>query len=183
MLSLRIDDRAFLRLIRKWLKAGILETDGQVIHPEIGTPQGGNMSPVLANVYLHYALDRWFENVVKPHCRGEALLCRFADDWVCAFRYQEDAERFYQVLPKRLEKFDLEWPRRRPVFCVSVVSIRAGNVGSPFWALNSIGTKTGKEYHVSSDGRRVGSCRRPVVVSRNGFRPTGICLGECSSNV
>jgi RNA-directed DNA polymerase len=108
MLSLRIDDRAFLRLIRKWLKAGILETDGQVIHPEIGTPQGGNISPVLANVYLHYALDLWFENVVKPHCRGEALLCRFADDWVCAFRYQEDAERFYQVLPKRLEKFDLE---------------------------------------------------------------------------
>ena len=65
------------------------------------------LSPVLANVYLHYALDLWFENVVKPHCRGEALLCRFADDWVCAFRYPEDAERFYQVLPKRLEKFDL----------------------------------------------------------------------------
>jgi RNA-directed DNA polymerase len=79
MLSLRIDARAFLRLIRKWLKAGILETDGQVTHPEIGTPQGGNISPVLANVYLHYALDLWFENVVKPHCQGEALLCRFAD--------------------------------------------------------------------------------------------------------
>ncbi|MGH8716759.1 MAG: group II intron reverse transcriptase/maturase, partial [Burkholderiales bacterium] len=108
MLGLRIDDRAFLRLIRKWLKAGILETDGEVIHPETGTPQGGGISPVLANVYLHYALDLWFENVVKPHCQGEALLCRFADDWVCAFRYQEDAERFYQVLPKRLEKFNLE---------------------------------------------------------------------------
>jgi RNA-directed DNA polymerase len=108
MLSLRIDDRAPRWLIRKWLKAGILETHGQVIHPDTGTPQGGNISPVLANGYLHYALDLWFERVVKPHGRGEALLCRFADDGVCAFRYQEDAERFYQVLPKRLEKFDRE---------------------------------------------------------------------------
>jgi RNA-directed DNA polymerase len=108
MLRVRIDDRAFLHLIRKWLKAGILETDGQVIHPETGTPQGGTVSPVLANVYLHYALDLGFDKVVKAHCRGEALLCRYADDWVCAFRFQEDAERFYRVLPKRLAKFHLQ---------------------------------------------------------------------------
>jgi retron-type reverse transcriptase len=108
MLSLRIDDRAFLGLIRKWLKVGILATDGAVIHPEMGTPQGGNISPVLANVYLHYALDLWFEKVVKPHCSGQALICRYADDWVCAFRYRDDAEAFYRVLPKRLEKFHLE---------------------------------------------------------------------------
>jgi retron-type reverse transcriptase len=80
MLRERIDDRAFLRLIRKWLKAGILETDGHVVHPETGSPQGGCLSPVLANVYLHYALDGWFDTVVKAHCRGEALLCRYADD-------------------------------------------------------------------------------------------------------
>jgi len=108
MLRVRIDDRAFLKLIRKWLKAGILETDGQVLHPETGTPQGGTVSPILANVYLHYALDLWFDKVVKTHCRGEALLCRYADDWVCALRYQDDAERFYRVLPKRLEKFNLQ---------------------------------------------------------------------------
>jgi group II intron reverse transcriptase/maturase len=108
MLRERIDDRALLRLIRKWLKAGILEPDGHVIHPEIGSPQGGCISPVLANVYLHYALDLWFAKVVKPSCRGEALLCRYADDWVCAFRYQDDAERFYRVLPKRLAKFHLQ---------------------------------------------------------------------------
>jgi len=108
MLSLRVDDQAFLGLIRKWLKAGILETDGEVIHPETGTPQGGIVSPVLANVYLHYALDLWFEKIVKPHCCGEAIMCRYADDWVGAFRYQEDAERFYRVLPKRLAKFNLE---------------------------------------------------------------------------
>ena len=59
------------------------------------------LSPVPSNAYVHYVLDLWFAKVVRAHCRGEALLCRFADDWVCAFRYQEDAERFYRVLPKR----------------------------------------------------------------------------------
>jgi RNA-directed DNA polymerase len=108
MLSLRIEDRAFLNLIRKWLKAGILDTDGQIIDPETGTPQGGIISPVLANVYLHYALDLWFERVVKACCTGEALLIRYADDFVCAFRYRQDAERFYRALPNRLEKFGLE---------------------------------------------------------------------------
>jgi RNA-directed DNA polymerase len=108
MLALRIDDRAFLHLIRKWLKAGILDTDGQVLHPVTGTPQGGIVSPVLANVYLHYALDLWFQHVVKRHCAGEALIARYADDFVCAFRYRDDAERFYRVLAKRLEKFKLQ---------------------------------------------------------------------------
>ncbi|HAM53355.1 MAG TPA: group II intron reverse transcriptase/maturase [Nitrospiraceae bacterium] len=108
MLRQRIDDRAFLSLIQKWLKAGILETDGKVVYPDIGSPQGGSVSPVLANIYLHYALDRWFEKVVKPHCRGGAVMCRYADDWVCAFRFQRDADWFYQALPVRLAKFKLE---------------------------------------------------------------------------
>lgn len=108
MLSLRIDDKAFLALICKWLKAGILDTDGKVIDPETGIPQGGIVSPLLANVYLHYALDLWFEKVVKRHCRGEAIICRYADDFVCAFRFKDDAERFYGELPRRLEKFNLE---------------------------------------------------------------------------
>jgi group II intron reverse transcriptase/maturase len=82
MLSLRIDDSAFVQLIRNWLKAGILETDGQVLHPGSGTPQGGIVSPVLANLYLHHVLDLWFERVVRPRCRGEAKLCRYADDCV-----------------------------------------------------------------------------------------------------
>ena len=107
MLRERIDDTALLNLIRKWLKAGILETDGQIIHPETGTPQGGVVSPVLANVYLHFALDLWFEKVVKAHCRGDALLLRYADDFVCAFQYRSDAHRFFDALPKRLSRFDL----------------------------------------------------------------------------
>ena len=108
MLRLRIDDKAFLNLIRKWLKAGILDTDGKILHPETGTPQGGIVSPILANLYLHHALDLWFEKVVKPQLRGEALWWRFADDGVCAFRFQEDAERVYQALTERLKKFGLE---------------------------------------------------------------------------
>jgi len=108
MLSLRIDDKAFLKLIRKWLKAGILDTDGQILHPVAGTPQGGVVSPILANVYLHYALDLWFERVVKPRCDGQVLLIRYADDYVCAFQYQRDALRFYRAMPKRLEKFGLQ---------------------------------------------------------------------------
>jgi RNA-directed DNA polymerase len=108
MLAERIDDGALLRLIRKWLKAGVLDTDGMVLHPATGTPQGGTVSPVLANVFLHYVLDIWFEKVVKQHCRGEACLIRYADDFVCAFEDQADAERFYNVLGQRLGKFGLE---------------------------------------------------------------------------
>ena len=79
MLAERIDDRAFLGLIRKWLRAGILDTTGAILHPVTGTPQGGVVSPVLSNVYLHYVLDLWFEKVIKPQCQGEACLLRYAD--------------------------------------------------------------------------------------------------------
>jgi RNA-directed DNA polymerase len=103
----RIDDRPFLRLVEKWLKAGIWESDAAVAHPVRGTPQGGIVSPVLANVYLHHVLDRWFEETVKGHCRGQAYLCRYADDFVCAFQHQEDAQRFYRVLGQRLGKYGL----------------------------------------------------------------------------
>lgn len=108
MLAERIDDKAFLWLIGKWLKAGILDTDGNVLHPITGTPQGGIISPILANIYLHYALDLWFQKVVIPLCCGEACLIRYADDFVCAFENDEDAIRFYAVLGERLGKFGLE---------------------------------------------------------------------------
>ena len=108
MLEQRINDRAFVNLIRKWLKAGVLDTDGMIIHPATGTPQGGTISSILSNIYLHYALDLWMEKVVKPRCEGEAYLCRFADDFICAFRYKADADRFYEALGVRLGKFGLE---------------------------------------------------------------------------
>ncbi len=108
MLAERIDDQAILRLIKKWLKAGVLDTDGKVLRPEGGTPQGGIISPILANVYLHYALDLWFEKVFQRSCKGEAFLIRYADDFVCGFGREEDAQRFYSELEERLRKFGLE---------------------------------------------------------------------------
>ena len=108
MLEQRIDDQRFLGLILKWLKAGILEEDGHIIFPHTGTPQGGIVSAVLANIYLHYALDRWFDNSVKAQCRGDIMLMRFADDFVCCFQYHQDVQRFYKALGKRLGKFKLE---------------------------------------------------------------------------
>jgi len=109
MLEERIDDKAFLRLIRKWLKAGILEEDGRtVVRPGSGTPQGGIVSPVLANVYLHYAVDIWFHRVYLKQCRGEGCMIRYADDCVWAFEHKEEVERFYRSLIQRLKKFNLE---------------------------------------------------------------------------
>ena len=107
MLEQRVDDRPFVRLIRKWLKAGVLETDGAVIHPTTGTPQGGVVSPVLANIYLHYVLDLWFHRRVAKRCRGEACLIRYADDFVCAFEQADEADRFLGELEERLGKFGL----------------------------------------------------------------------------
>jgi len=108
LLELKIHDQAFMRLLLKWLKAGILEKDGSRISPYTGCPQGGTISPVLSNVYLHYALDRWFLTRVRPWCKGDSLLVRYADDFVCAFQYYEDAQKFQQWLRVRLARFSLE---------------------------------------------------------------------------
>ena len=107
MLAERIADKKLLRLIRKWLNAGILDPSGKVINPATGTTQCGTFSPILANVYLHYALDLWFEKIVRPSCRGRAKIIRYADDFVCSFQYRQEAANFYQVLGRRLAKFKL----------------------------------------------------------------------------
>jgi RNA-directed DNA polymerase len=106
ILSRRIRDGVLLRLIGKWLKAGVLE-DGRVTHPESGSPQGGVVSPVLANAYLHEVLDTWFERTVKPRLRGRASLIRYADDAVLVFESEGDARRVLDVLPKRFAKYGL----------------------------------------------------------------------------
>ena len=109
MLGKRVHDRAFVGLIKKWLKAGVLEDLDTVIHPVTGTPQGGVISPILANLYLHHVMDVWFEEVVKKECDGEAVMIRYADDFVCAFRFKRDAENFYEtMLPQRMARFSLE---------------------------------------------------------------------------
>lgn len=108
MVSERIQDGRFLRLIRKWLKAGILEETGEVIDPVTGTPQGGIISPVLANIYLHKVLDQWFEEQIRPDCRGQVMINRYADDFICAFEDKEDAKRFLKQLEGRLGEYGLE---------------------------------------------------------------------------
>jgi len=105
-LDLRVRDGVIRRVIDKWLKAGVLE-EGSVSYPEAGTPQGGVISPLLANVYLHEVIDKWFANEVKPRLSGEAHLVRYADDFVIVFTREGDARRVLDVLPKRLGRYGL----------------------------------------------------------------------------
>jgi len=106
MLHRRVQDGVLLRLIGKWLNAGVME-HGQVTHPEKGTPQGGVISPLLANIYLHEVLDVWFEQEVKPRLRGPAFLVRYADDFVIVCVHEDDARRVLDVLPKRFGRYGL----------------------------------------------------------------------------
>jgi RNA-directed DNA polymerase len=103
----RIGDQRILRLIARLLKSGVME-DGLVRASDEGVPQGGNLSPLLSNVYLHYTLDVWFERRFKQQCRGEAYYFRYADDFLACFQYREDAEAFLKELAARLEQFHLE---------------------------------------------------------------------------
>lgn len=106
-LEYTIQDQKFIRYIVRILKSGIME-NMQRYESDKGTPQGGLISPILANVYLHYVLDLWFELYIKIKCKGGAYLIRYADDFVCCFERKEDAEMFYEELKDRLRKFDLE---------------------------------------------------------------------------
>ena len=105
-LKRRVRDGVILRLIGKWLNAGVLE-DGVLTTPEHGTPQGGVVSPLLANIFLHYVLDEWFAKEVRPRLKGEAFLIRYADDFVIGVAREDDARRIMEVLPKRMSKYGL----------------------------------------------------------------------------
>jgi group II intron reverse transcriptase/maturase len=106
ILRKRVRDGVLLRLIGKWLHAGVME-EGEVSYPESGTPQGGCISPALANVFLHEVLDTWFEWTVKPRLKGRGFLIRYADDAVLVFSCEEDARRVEAVLPKRFARYGL----------------------------------------------------------------------------
>jgi group II intron reverse transcriptase/maturase len=105
-LQVRIKDASLLLLIRRFLKAGCLEA-GRIVATEQGTPQGGNLSPMLSNVFLHYVLDLWFEKRLKRQVRGTCFLVRYADDFVCMVQYQDDAQTMLQALRERFAQFDL----------------------------------------------------------------------------
>jgi retron-type reverse transcriptase len=103
----RIGDRRILRLIDKWLQAGVLE-NGQWKPTEKGTPQGATLSPLLANIYLHYVLDLWIHQWRRKYANGEVIVVRFADDFLVGFQHKEDAERMLTLIRERMAQFALE---------------------------------------------------------------------------
>lgn len=106
MIKGRVNDGGLIRLIGKWLNAGVVE-DQVLSYSDKGTPQGGVISPVLANIYLHHVLDEWFSNEVKPRLQGHSFITRFADDFIIGCQTEEDAKRIMQVIPKRFDRFGL----------------------------------------------------------------------------
>jgi len=106
LIKRRVNDGSILRLIGKWLKAGVMEED-RLEYPEKGTPQGGVISPLLSNIYLHYVLDEWFAKEVYPRLQGKCFIIRWADDFLIGFEKEADALRVKAVLPKRFEKYGL----------------------------------------------------------------------------
>ena len=106
ILERRVRDGVILRLIGKWLKAGVMES-GSYMRPESGTPQGGVISPLLANIYLHEVMDVWFEREVKPRMKGSSFLIRYADDLIIGFKLESDASRVMDILPKRFGEYGL----------------------------------------------------------------------------
>ena len=119
LIKKRMNDGTLLRLIGKWLNAGVME--GESIHyPEKGTPQGGVISPILSNIFLHYVLDDWFKREVYRRLKGRSFLIRWADDFIIGFEYKSDAERVMKVLPKRFERYNLSLhPDKTSLVCFS----------------------------------------------------------------
>jgi group II intron reverse transcriptase/maturase len=103
----RVNDGGIIRLIGKWLNAGVSES-GEIVYPEKGTPQGGVISPTLSNVFLHYVLDEWYVKEVEPRMKGKCFLIRWVDDFIMGFQLESDAKRMMEVLPKRLNRFKLD---------------------------------------------------------------------------
>ncbi len=127
----RVRDGVLLRLIGKWLNAGVTE-DGSVSYPDSGSPQGGVISPLLANIYLHYVLDEWFERDARPRLAGQAHMLRFADDFVIVFSEVSDARRVMEVLPKRFGKYGLTLhPKKTRLIAFHRPDDKGGPHGTP----------------------------------------------------
>ena len=155
MLEQRIDDRAFINLIRKWLKAGVLDPQtGQTEATTQGTPQGGVISPVLANIYLHYVLDIWIEWIAQKKMQGKVYFLRYADDIIVIFENRREAQRYLRALPHRLAKFNLR-----------LAEEKSGLVKFNQWEHTSSGVFTflGFDYYL---GRATRNRNWPVVKRR-----------------
>jgi len=123
MIKRKMNDGTILRLIGKWLNAGVMDA-GQITHPDKGTPQGGVISPILSNIFLHYVLDDWFVKEAKPRMKGRIFIIRWADDFIIGCEYEDDATRLLEVLPKRFARFGLELHPEKISWCRSASQSR-----------------------------------------------------------
>ena len=184
--SVGVRDGVLLRLIGKWLNAGVLE-DGCVTHPAAGSPQGGVVSPMLSNVFLHYVLDDSFKRDVQPRLKGHSFLIRFADDFVMGFTCEEDTPRkAMEVLPKRFEKYQLaihpektrlvpfERPSDRPRRPATSIRVPAGSFDllgfTHYWGRSRRGYWVVKRKTSKSRLRRGLVAVAPVVPSESTSR-------------
>jgi len=185
-LDQRVRDGVLRRVIDKWLKAGVLQ-EGTLSYPELGSPQGGVISPLLANIYLHEVLDKWFEDVVKPRLRGSAFLVRYADDFVIVFTWERDAHRVMEVLPKRFGRYGLTLhpektrliPFWRPRFSRGLSGSRVPRPGTfdllgftHYWARSRRGSWVVKRK-TAKDRLRQGLKRVSAWCSENRHQPLG----------
>jgi RNA-directed DNA polymerase len=165
----RIADTTILRLIKKWLSAGIME-NGVVTRNEEGTPQGGPISPTLANVYLHYVLDLWFEHKFKPTCQGFCSLVRYADDFVACFSHRGEAERFLVELRERFATFRLKLSERKTRLVAfgkaAKVDLRQGSQLGEARTFDFLGFT---HYMRKRPKRQPKVARKPCQKSRNKF--------------
>ncbi len=162
----RVKDKNMIRLIGKWLNAGVLE-EGNLHYPESGTPQGGVISPMLANIFLHYVLDDWFVKDVQPRMKGRCFLIRYADDFVIGFEKEEDARKVMDVLPKRFDRFKLTiHPEKtklikfgKPVFSKET---KSGNGTFDFLGFTHYWTKSLRGYWVIKRSTAMKRLRRAM---------------------
>lgn len=163
-LDRRVKDGVVRRMIDKWLKAGILE-EGQLRQPKEGTPQGGVISPLLSNIYLHYVLDEWFSEAIQPLLKGKSFIVRYADDFVMGFEYEGDAQRVMGVLPKRFTKYGLELhPEKTQV--VDLKNNKRGNRSFDFLGFTHYIGKTRKGREVLK--RKTSSKKLMMAITKTG---------------
>ena len=134
LIRLKVNDGTILRLIGKWLNAGVMEDD-RTTYPDKGTPQGGVVSPILSNIFLHYVLDDWFAKAVAPRMKGRCFIIRYADDFIIGCEKETDAHRIMEVLPKRFESYGLNLHPKKTIlipFSKPPASVRKDKVNGNF---------------------------------------------------
>jgi group II intron reverse transcriptase/maturase len=174
----RVNDGGVLRLIGKWLNAGVME-EGNLTYAEKGSPQGGVISPLLANIYLHYVLDEWYEKEVKPRLKGRSFLTRFADDFVIGCELESDARRIMEVLPRRFGRYGLTiHPEKTKLvkFGKPPKKEQAGpkNETFDFLGFTHYWAKSRRGYWVIKRKTARKRQRRSIKACGNGVRRTGI---------